>query len=106
MVEAPQSFVTRQECDKAAFQNGFRLQKDEIDGWRPYGSTTAEGLIWLASEGADSWLLAIDHAGVLAEIGLDAAEVAGPGIARFRFELPDIALRSHASPLRAGRQPS
>lgn len=84
-VEIPQSFVTRQECDKIAFQNGFRRTHGETDGWRRYGSTTAQGSIWLASEGAGSWLLAIDHGGVLAEIGLPPAEVDGPGIARFRF---------------------
>jgi hypothetical protein len=83
--EAPQSFVIRQECDKIAFQNGFRRTHGEVDGWRRYGSTTAQGSIWLASEGPGSWLLAMDHGGVLAEINLDAADVHGPGIARFRF---------------------
>jgi hypothetical protein len=84
-VEAPQTFVTQQECDKIAFQNGFRRTHGEADGWRRYGSTTAQGSIWLASEDAGSWVLAMDHAGVLAEIGFEPAEVDGPGIARFRF---------------------
>ncbi len=85
MIEAPQSFVTRQECDKIAFQNGFRRTHGEVDGWRRYSSTTAQGSIWLAYEDAGSWVLAVDHAGVLAEIGFEAAEVDGPGIARFWF---------------------
>lgn len=84
-VEAPQSFVTRQECDKVAFQNGFRRSLGEADGWRHFGSTTAQGSIWLASASIGGWLLAVDHGGVVAEIGLEPSEVAGPGIARFRF---------------------
>lgn len=84
-IEVPQSFVTRQECDKVAFQHGFRRTHGETDGWRNYSSTTAQGSIWLASEGASGWLLATDHAGVLAEIGIDPAEIDGPGLARFHF---------------------
>lgn len=84
-VESPQSFVTRQECDKIAFQNGFRRSHGETDGWRRYGSTTAQGSIWLAAEGNGNWLLAIDHAGVLGEIGLEMSDSVGPGLARFRF---------------------
>jgi hypothetical protein len=85
MIEAPQPFVVRQECDKIAFQNGFRRTHDETDGWRRYSSTTAQGSIWLGYEVAGSWVLALDHAGVMAEIGFEPAEVDGPGIARFRF---------------------
>jgi len=84
-VETPQSFVIRQECDKIAFQNGFRRTHGETDGWRRYSSTTAKGSIWLGYEVAGSWVLALDHAGVKAEIGFEPAEVDGPGLARFRF---------------------
>jgi len=84
-IEIPQSFVTRQECDKIAFQNGFRRSHGEIDGWRHYTSTTAQGSIWLAAEQTGNWLLSIDHAGVLAEIGLEVCDADGPGLARFRF---------------------
>ncbi|MAO00969.1 HNH endonuclease [uncultured Roseovarius sp.] len=84
-VENPQSFVTRQECDKIAFQNGFRRSHGETDGWRRYSSTTAQGSIWLAAEGNGNWLLALDHAGVLGEIGLEMSDSGGPGLARFRF---------------------
>lgn len=86
MIEAPQSFVTRQECDKVAFQNGFRRSHGETEGWRRYSSTTAQGSIWLAAEDNSNWLLAIDHAGVLGEIGLEVSDANGPGLARFRFE--------------------
>ena len=85
MIEAPQTFVTRQECDKIAFQNGFRRTHGETDGWRHYTSTTAQGSIWLAAEQTGTWLLSTDHAGVLAEIGLEASDADGPGLARFHF---------------------
>lgn len=83
---APQSFVSRQECDKVAFQNGFRRSHDEVDSWRRYSSTTAEGSIWLASAESGKWFLSIDHAGVLAEIGIAASGDNGPGLAVFQFE--------------------
>lgn len=85
-LEAPQSFVTRQECDKVAFDNGFRRVHGEENGWRRYGSTTAQGSIWAAHGNNGDWLLAIDHGGVLSEIGLEQADVAGPGLGRFHFE--------------------
>lgn len=85
MIEEPQSFVTHQECDKVAFQNGFRRTSGEIGGWRHYKSTTAQGSIWLARERAGGWLLALDHHGVIAEIDLEPLSVEGPGLARFRF---------------------
>jgi hypothetical protein len=85
MVEVPQSFVTRQECDKVAFQNGFRRPIGETDGWRRYRSTTAQGSIWLARDAADGWLLAIDHGGVIEELGLAGVVVAGPGLVRYAF---------------------
>lgn len=83
MIEAPQSFVTRQECDKIAFQNGFRRSHGEDAGWRRYGSTTAQGTIWLAR--CEDWLLALDHAGVITEIGLAPTDVPGPGLTRYAF---------------------
>lgn len=90
-VETPQTFITQQECDKIAFQNGFRRTHGETDGWRHYSSTTAQGSIWLAAEQTGNWLLAIDHAGLLAEIDLEVTDVDGPGLARFRFAaLPQL----------------
>ncbi|SIT01961.1 HNH endonuclease [Paracoccus saliphilus] len=85
MIETPQSFVTRQECEKVTYQNGFRRPHGEIEGWQRYSSTTAQGSIWLARETTGAWLLALDHAGVIAEIGMETFDAAGPGLARFRF---------------------
>ncbi|MET0436250.1 MAG: HNH endonuclease [Devosia sp.] len=86
MIVTPQSFVTRQECDKVAFQNGFRRLQDEIEGWRLYRSTTAQGSIWIAFESDGAWLLALDHPGVIAEIGLKPRDRPSPGLACFSFE--------------------
>ena len=86
-VVAPQSFVVSTECNKAAEQNGFRRRLGETDGWAAFQSTTAQGTIWLAAEGASGpWYLALDHAGVIAEAGLATTAANGPGKARFRFE--------------------
>ena len=86
MIEAPQGYVIREECRKAAWQNGYRRQQGEEDGWAKFGSTTAHGHIFLAADSGNGiWLLALDHAGVTAELGLPAANVPGPGLARFVF---------------------
>lgn len=80
MIETPQSFVVREECEKAASQNGFRRVLGEEAGWRAFASTTAHGVIYLAAEGASGpWFLAVDHAGVVAEFELPSADVLGPG---------------------------
>lgn len=84
MVEAPQSFVVREECAKAASQNGFRRVLGQEAGWAVFGSTTAEGTIHLAAAGSQGpWFIALDHADVVAELGLQTADMTGP--ARFRF---------------------
>jgi len=85
MIEAPQSFVIRQECDKASSQNGFRREQGEADGWRRYGSTTAQGSIWLARDDTGVWFLSLDHSGVVAELGIEPIQFDGPGLARFGF---------------------
>jgi hypothetical protein len=86
MLEAPQSFVVREECEKAASQNGFRRVLGEEAGWRAFGSTTAHGIIHLAAEGIHGpWFLAVDHAGVIAELALPTAAMLGPGKARYAF---------------------
>jgi hypothetical protein len=36
MVEAPQSFIVREECEKAASQNGFRRVLGEKAGWAAF----------------------------------------------------------------------
>lgn len=85
-VESPQTFVIREECAKAAWQHGYRVPLGEEAGWSGFRSTTAQGTIWLAASGQHgSWYLALDHAGVEAELGLPAVDIAGPGIARHAF---------------------
>lgn len=87
MIESPQSFVVSTECSKAAEQHGFRRRFGETDGWAAFGSTTAHGTIHLAAAGSQGpWYLALDHAGVIEELGLPSAEMPGPGLARYVFD--------------------
>ncbi|WP_226019720.1 hypothetical protein [Novosphingobium sp. FKTRR1] len=94
MIKNPQSFVVREECEKATWQNGFRRKLGEADGWAAFASTTAHGTIYLAAAGSQGpWFMALDHAGVIDELDLPAAQLPGPGIARYAFEMriPTIA---------------
>ena len=68
------------------FERGYRKHHGEVEGWRHYSSTTAKGNIWLASEYSGRNLLAIDHGGVIAEIGLESCQVTGPGLVRYLFK--------------------
>ena len=87
MIKSPQSFVVREECEKATWQNGFRRKLGEADGWAAFGSTTAPGTIYLAAAGSQGpWFMALDHAGVIEELDLQAAQMPGPGIARYTFD--------------------
>jgi hypothetical protein len=86
--EDPPGFVVRTEAQKAAWDNGFRLEREvERGGWLRYASTTAGGEIWIAGASPRGpWLLSIDHPGVAAELTtLSAAPVNGPGLATFGF---------------------
>ncbi|MGA7329933.1 MAG: HNH endonuclease signature motif containing protein [Rhodomicrobium sp.] len=86
IVQAPQSFVVREECEKAAFQNGFRRILGSNDGSAAFASTTARGAIHLAAAGIRGpWFLALDHAGITAELDLLAAAISGPGKTRYAF---------------------
>jgi hypothetical protein len=66
----PPGFVVRTEAQKAAWDNGFRLERGvERGGWLRYGSTTAPGEIWIAGvPSRGPWLLSINHPGVAAEL--------------------------------------
>lgn len=87
MIEAPQPFVVREECEKAASQNGFRRILGENQGWAAFASTTARGTIHLAAGGTHGpWFLALDHAGIIAELGLPATATPGPGKACYAFD--------------------
>ena len=86
VIEVPQSFVVREECEKAAFQNGFRRLLGENQGWAAFASTTARGTIHLAAVGIHGpWFLALDDASIIAELGLPAAAMPGPGNTRYAF---------------------
>ncbi|SEC26918.1 HNH endonuclease [Rhodobacter sp. 24-YEA-8] len=85
-VVSPQTFVIREECEKAAFQHGFRRSIGEKNGWACYRSTTAQGNIWLAAEGSSGpWYLALDHAGVAEELNIPTVSINGPGVACYAF---------------------
>lgn len=87
MLESPQPFVIRQECEKVAFQNGFRRKLGETDGWAGFASTTVPGTVHLAAAGAQGpWFLALDHTGVIEELGLATLDMAGSGLAHYAFE--------------------
>jgi hypothetical protein len=86
--EDPPGFVVRTEAQKAAWDNGFRVERRvESGGWLHYGSTTARGEIWIAGmPPRGPWLLSIDHPGVAAELAaLPPSALAGPGLATFEF---------------------
>jgi hypothetical protein len=86
VVESPQSFIVAEDCRKAAWQNGYRRDLGQENGWARFASTTAKGTICLAAEGgAGPWFLALDHAGVAAELGLPTTNIACPGLARYVF---------------------
>jgi hypothetical protein len=79
-LENPPGSVVRIEAQKAAADNGFRLERGIENGWLHYGSTTAPGSLWIASS-QGPWLVSIDHRGVIAEIGtLSASPAPGPGL--------------------------
>jgi hypothetical protein len=82
----PQPFVIREECEKAAWQHGYRRAQGEYDGWASFESTTAHGTLWLAAGSEQGpWLLATDHIGVNKELAAKPAEISGPGYARYSF---------------------
>jgi hypothetical protein len=85
IVENPPSFIVRTEAQKAAWDNGYRLERGIEGGWLQYASTTAPDPIWIASvSGAGPWLLSLDHSGVAAEIGaLPGSPMPGPGLATY-----------------------
>ncbi|MFU0505628.1 HNH endonuclease [Pseudaminobacter sp. NGMCC 1.201702] len=87
MIELPQSFVVAEECRKLAWQNGYRRPLGERDGWASFGSTTAQGTIHLAAASPSGpWFLALDHPGIVGELGLPTTDLSGPGRARYLFE--------------------
>lgn len=88
VLENPPGFVVRTEAQKAAWDNGFRLDRSVEGSWLHYASTTAPCSVWVAGASQRGpWLLSIDHPGVAAEIGVAAATtILGPGTATFIYE--------------------
>lgn len=86
-VENPPGFVVRTLAEKAASDNGYRLERGVEVGWLAYDSTTAPRTIWIAGASSHGpWLLSIDHAGVAAEMsGQPISPVSGPGLVTFLF---------------------
>jgi hypothetical protein len=87
--ENPPCFVVRTEAQKAAWDNGYLIERGvETRGWLHYGSTTAHGEIWIAGvPPRGPWLLSIDHPGVAAELAaLQSSPLLGPGLATFGFD--------------------
>lgn len=85
-IQSPQSFGIQQECDKATWENGFRRKLGEADGWAAFASTTVPGTVHLAAGGKNGpWFLALDHPGVIEELDIPAADLPGPGEARYTF---------------------
>jgi hypothetical protein len=85
-IEVPQSFIIREECEKAAWQNGFRRPFGGPPGWAGFTSTTVPGTIHLAAAGPlGPWYLALDHSGVIEELALPGAALPGPGLSRHAF---------------------
>ena len=86
-LEDPPGFVVRTEAQKAAWDNGFRLERGIERGGSATARPRLRGSIWIA--GASELALGCcpsTHAGVAAEIGrLPASPVPGPGIATFMF---------------------
>jgi hypothetical protein len=87
-IEVPPGFVVRTEAQKAAFDNGYRLERGLESGWLRFGSTTANGDVWIAGASKNGpWLLSLQYPDVAAEIGIDPSHVtSGPGAATYVFD--------------------
>jgi hypothetical protein len=84
--EFPPGFVVRMEAQKAASDNGFRLEKEIASGWMRFGSTTVHGEIWIGGGSPHGpWFLSVSHPGVAAELGASTPDVDGPGVGHFIF---------------------
>jgi hypothetical protein len=86
--ENPPGFIVRTEAQKAASNNGFRLERGIENGWLRFESTTAQVGIWITGASKNGpWLLSVDRPEVSAEIGHSpAAGASGPGAATFAFD--------------------
>lgn len=91
--ENPPGFLVCTEAQKAAWDQGFRIEFRSQDGWLRYGSTTARGEIWIAGvPKRGPWFLSLGDPGAAAEFGpAPPSDIAGPGMITFMFaELSDL----------------
>jgi hypothetical protein len=87
-LDDPPGFVVRTEAQKAAWDNGYRVERGVEHGWLHYASTTAPGAVWIAAASQRGpWLLSVGHSGVAAELGaLAPSPASGPGIVTCVFD--------------------
>jgi hypothetical protein len=83
-LQDPPGFVAATELRQAAWDNGYRIEREATGAWLSYQSTTARGQLWLATEShRGPWYVAIDHPGIAAEFGPNQV-AASPGLAAYR----------------------
>ena len=122
MIEAPQFFVVREECEKAAWQHGFRRKLGMTEGWAAFGSTTVPGAIHLAASGCRAVVPRAGPYGGHRGAKLACSWNAGAGSSRYAFDtlgelygarriyqlaasLPDAPLQEFQSRSRICRRP-
>jgi hypothetical protein len=87
IIESPQSFVVREECQKAARRAVSVAPWGKRPAGRPSARPQLQGKIRLAAGGPQGpWFLAVDYTSVIAELGLPAARSPGPGSAQYTFD--------------------
>jgi hypothetical protein len=90
-IENPPGFIVRTEAQKAAFDNGFRIERGVENGWLRYASATANGEIWVAGASPRGpWFLSVSHPGVADEMASETAAAEGPGVKSLEF--PSLSL--------------
>jgi HNH endonuclease len=91
-IQDPPSFILRTDLQKAAFENGFRVETGLEQGWFCFKSTTAPTQVWLSgASDIGPWHIAINHLGVAAELNWPRINTGTPGIAASSFvKLPQL----------------
>ena len=78
------------ECDKIAFDNGYKQSIGEQNGWRKYRSNNVYGTIWLTVNEQRMWMIALENKSVVEQIMLNRSAQSDPGYASFEFESVEI----------------
>lgn len=74
------------ECDKIAFDNGYKQSIGEQNGWRKYRSNNVYGSIWLTVNEQRLWMIALENKSVIELIKNNRSAKKGPGFASFEVE--------------------